>query len=154
MKPFKTIDEQYDLLLSRGLAFTNEEKAKQYLLNNNYYNIINCYAKFFMNEQDKFLPWTNFDEITHNNLLSPLRIKYTEDMSGSTITSLEWVVINIWPYSFFDKELKSVLFKYIIEAEKHLKSIIAYRFSEMYKDIDYSYLVSTNYSSKNLLEVT
>lgn len=56
MKPFKTIDEQYDLLLSRGLAFTNEEKAKQYLLNNNYYNIINCYAKFFMNEQDKFLP--------------------------------------------------------------------------------------------------
>lgn len=56
MKPFKTIDEQYDLLLSRGLAFTNEEKAKQYPLNNNYYNIINCYAKFFMNEQDKFLP--------------------------------------------------------------------------------------------------
>ncbi len=28
MKPFKTIDEQYDLLLSRGLAFTNEEKSK------------------------------------------------------------------------------------------------------------------------------
>ena len=69
MKPFKTIDEQYDLLLTRGLAFTNEEKAKQYLLNNNYYNIINCYAKFFMNEQDKFLPWTNFDEITHIHFL-------------------------------------------------------------------------------------
>lgn len=96
MKPFKTIDEQYDLLLSRGLSFTNEEKAKQYLLNNNYYNVINCYAKFFMNEQDKFLSGTNFDEITHIH--------------------------------FFDKELKSVLFKYIIEAEKHLKSIIAYRF--------------------------
>lgn len=122
MKPFKTIDEQYDLLLSRGLSFTDKEKAKQYLLNNNYYNVINCYAKFFMNEQDKFLTGTNFDEITHIH--------------------------------FFDKELKSVLFKYIIEAEKHLKSIIAYRFSEMYKDIDYAYLVSTNYSSKNLLEVT
>ena len=40
MKPFKTIDEQYDLLLSRGLSFSNEEKAKQYLLNNNYYNVI------------------------------------------------------------------------------------------------------------------
>lgn len=26
MKSFKTIDEQYDLLLSRGLSFTNEEK--------------------------------------------------------------------------------------------------------------------------------
>ena len=122
MKPFKTIDEQYDLLLSRGLSFSNEEKAKQYLLNNNYYNVINCYAKFFMNKQDRFLPGTNFDEITHIH--------------------------------FFDKELKSVLFKYIIESEKHLKSIIAYRFSEMYKDIDYAYLVATNYNSKNILEVT
>ncbi|MCD8028155.1 MAG: hypothetical protein LUF02_05750 [Erysipelotrichaceae bacterium] len=35
MKPFKTIDEQLDLLKSRGLIFTNEDKAKQYLLNNN-----------------------------------------------------------------------------------------------------------------------
>lgn len=26
MKSFKTIYEQYDLLLSRGLSFTNEEK--------------------------------------------------------------------------------------------------------------------------------
>lgn len=39
MKPFKTIDEQYNLLLSRGLLFTDENKAKQYLLNNNYYNV-------------------------------------------------------------------------------------------------------------------
>ncbi|MFR8064987.1 Abi family protein [Thomasclavelia spiroformis] len=75
-----------------------------------------------MNKQDRFLPGTNFDEITHIH--------------------------------FFDKELKSVLFKYIIESEKHLKSIIAYRFSEMYKDIDYAYLVATNYNSKNILEVT
>ena len=40
MKPFKTIDEQYNLLLSRGLLFTDENKAKQYLLNNNYYKIL------------------------------------------------------------------------------------------------------------------
>ena len=65
MKPFKTIDEQYNLLLSRGLLFTDENKAKQYLLNNNYYNVINCYAKFFMDEQDTFIKGTNFDEITH-----------------------------------------------------------------------------------------
>lgn len=65
MKPFKTIDEQYNLLLSRGLLFTDENKAKQYLLNNNYYNVINCYAKFFMDKQDTFIKGTNFDEITH-----------------------------------------------------------------------------------------
>lgn len=122
MKPFKTIDEQYNLLLSRGLLFTDENKAKQYLLNNNYYNVINCYAKFFMNEQDTFIQGTNFDEITHVH--------------------------------FFDKELKNVLFKYIIEAEKHLKSILAYRFSEAYKNTDYAYLIATSYKSEDLLEVT
>ena len=122
MKPFKTIDEQYDLLLNRGLTFSDEKKAKQYLLNNNYYNVINCYAKFFMDSQDLFIPNTNFDEITHVH--------------------------------FFDKELKSTLFKYIIEAEKHLKSIIAYRFSETYKNIDYAYLIATSYNSKNILQVT
>ncbi len=44
MKPFKTINEQYELLISRGLNFTNEAKSKLFLLNNNYYNVINCYA--------------------------------------------------------------------------------------------------------------
>lgn len=122
MKPFKTIDEQYNLLISRGLTFSNEEKAKKYLLNNNYYNVINCYAKFFMNNQDNFISGTNFDEITSIH--------------------------------FFDKELKSVLFKYIIEAEKHLKSIIAYRFSEVYKNIDYAYLIASSYSTNDILEVT
>ena len=37
MKPFKTIEEQFFLLKSRGLNFENEEKSKRFLLNNNYY---------------------------------------------------------------------------------------------------------------------
>ena len=32
MKPFRTIDEQYNLLLNRGLTFSNEENAKYHLL--------------------------------------------------------------------------------------------------------------------------
>lgn len=122
MKPFKTIDEQCSLLTSRGLSFTDINKAKQYLLNNNYYNVINCYAKFFMDSQDKFLKGTNFDEITHIH--------------------------------YFDKELKNTLFKYILEAEKHLKSILSYRFSEAYKNTDYAYLKATNFNSKDILQVT
>lgn len=65
MKPFKTIDEQYDLLVTRGLNFTNKAEAKHFLLNNNYYNVINCYAKFFMNSHDKFIEGTTFDEIAY-----------------------------------------------------------------------------------------
>ena len=34
-KPFKTIDEQLELLQNRGVQFTDVKKAKLYLLNNN-----------------------------------------------------------------------------------------------------------------------
>ena len=55
---------------------------------------------------------------------------------------------------FYDKEIKSLFFKYIIEVEKHLKSILAYRFSEMYKDQKYAYLIASNYNTKDILKVT
>lgn len=40
-KPFKTLEEQVELMKNRGLYFDDEEKAKSYLLLNNYYNVIN-----------------------------------------------------------------------------------------------------------------
>lgn len=122
MKPFKTIDEQYELLKFRGLNFTDEVKSKNFLLHNNYYNVINCYAKFFMNDNDKFIPGTNFDEITQIH--------------------------------YYDKEIKSIFFKYILEIEKHFKSILAYRFSEKFKNEEYAYLIASNYNSGNILQVT
>ena len=38
-KSFKTIDEQLDILISRGLKVNNKEKAKKFLLHNNYYRV-------------------------------------------------------------------------------------------------------------------
>ncbi len=38
-KDFKTIDEQIEILRSRGLTITDETKAKEFLLHNNYYRI-------------------------------------------------------------------------------------------------------------------
>ncbi|MEG0468663.1 MAG: Abi family protein [Longicatena sp.] len=121
VKPFKTIDEQYNLLLSRGLEFTDEHAAKTYLLRNNYYNILNSYGKFFTSITDEFKTNTNFDEITQVHI--------------------------------FDKEVKSILFKYILEAEKHLKSIISYYFSEAHKDQAYPYLIATNYRNTDILKI-
>lgn len=51
-KPFKTMDEQIELLKSRGLYFIDEGKSKKILLCNNYYNVINYYSKFFMIDTD------------------------------------------------------------------------------------------------------
>lgn len=64
MKEFKTINEQIVLLKQRGLVITDEERAKKYLLSQNYYNIINGYARFFPREGENYIAQTTFDEIT------------------------------------------------------------------------------------------
>lgn len=53
----------------------------------------------------------------------------------------------------FDTELKSILFKYLIECEKHFKSIVSYRFSEYYRDVPLAYLKTTSYDDENLLQL-
>lgn len=56
----------------------------------------------------------------------------------------------------FDKEIKSDFLKAILEAEKHFKSIVAYRFSEKFKKT-YSYLNIENFvtnSASDLSNVT
>ncbi|WP_041137839.1 Abi family protein [Beduini massiliensis] len=120
-KPFKTIDEQCTLLCSRNLTFTKTEDAKRFLLTNNYYNVVNCYGKFFIDHGDVFIDGTNFNELTCVH--------------------------------YFDKEIKNILFKYIIEIEKRLKSIIAYYFSEAHQGDPYPYLYTHNFNSNNILKV-
>ena len=64
MKEFKTIDEQINILKSRNISFKNEIKAKNVLLNNNYYNIINGYNSLFLdNDKIHFKHGTTFEEI-------------------------------------------------------------------------------------------
>lgn len=65
MKEFKTIDEQIQLLHQRKLAIENDERAKLYLLTQNYYNIINGYANFFPRVGEEYSAETNFNEIAH-----------------------------------------------------------------------------------------
>lgn len=60
---FTTIDEQIEILKQRGLTIHNENRAKRYLLTNNYYNIINGYSKFFQDSTDHFIDGATFDEI-------------------------------------------------------------------------------------------
>ncbi len=64
-KDFKTIDEQIELLKSRNLIIPDVEKAKKYLLTQNYYNIINGYASYFPRNGEVYTNGTTFDEITH-----------------------------------------------------------------------------------------
>ncbi|WP_124058405.1 Abi family protein [Vaginisenegalia massiliensis] len=54
----------------------------------------------------------------------------------------------------YDTEIKSLILKNIISAEKHIKGIIAYRFSEVYKDEPYAYLKTNNYNGEDLLGIS
>lgn len=62
-KEFKTLEQQIEILKSRGMVVEDELKAKKYLVSNNYYNIVNGYSKPFLEIQNKYLPGTTFDEV-------------------------------------------------------------------------------------------
>ena len=62
-KPFRTIDQQIDLLEKRNLKFKDKEKAREILLKNNYYNLINNYSKFMINSFNTYEDNTYFENI-------------------------------------------------------------------------------------------
>lgn len=64
VKPHKTIQQQLEILYSRGLKLTNYTDNKRYLLTNNYYSIINGYSRYFWISTNKYIPGTNFDDIS------------------------------------------------------------------------------------------
>lgn len=69
MRPFKSLEQQIQILRERGLAFDNEEEAKLYLLDNNYYNIINMFSKVFQENTNQYVSGTEFKEIKALHIL-------------------------------------------------------------------------------------
>lgn len=63
-KTFKTLDEQIQILKSRGLVVTDLEKAKNVLLRENYF-FISGYRHLFMksSKDNVFIPGTTFEEL-------------------------------------------------------------------------------------------
>jgi len=63
-KSFKTLDEQIDILISRGLVINDVDKAKKILLRENYF-FINGYRHLFMKswKDTSFIPGTTFEEL-------------------------------------------------------------------------------------------
>ena len=68
-KPFKTYDEQIEILSNRGLDINNPEYAKIILSQVNYYNLINGYKTPFLDntssneEEDAYKDGSSFEEI-------------------------------------------------------------------------------------------
>ncbi len=119
-KTFKTIDEQIELLRSRNLNIENEENAKEMLLNNNYYYLINGYKDLFLDKNSK-------TETFHKG------------------TTLE----EIYSLYEFDRKIRIIFLEYILLIERKIDTYIAYEFSKNYGHKDYLISENFNNISKN-----
>lgn len=123
MKPFKTYEEQVDILKSRGLIV--DENTIYDLQNENYYNVINGYKDLFL-------------ELKPDSKEPMIPEKFVDGASFEEIFAL---------YKL-DRRLRNTLLEYLLVFETHLKSRIAYFFSEKYKE-PHSYLYFQNYTSNS-----
>ncbi len=62
IKVFKTLDEQIEILRSKGLVINDEEFTKRVLLRENYF-FISGYRHLFMHRENKFYTGTTFEEL-------------------------------------------------------------------------------------------
>lgn len=140
-KPFLELKDQINLLKSRGLVFDDDEEAQKYLLMNNYYNVINCYSKFFCINEDKYLENTNFNEIIAVHIFD----KEIKNILLKNIITVENYFRSILAYCY-SKKLGNEKFAYI--NEDNYERSHYYEYIKLIKDlsglIDNKFIESNN----------
>lgn len=108
-KLFSTIEEQIKKLDSRGLDIS-DPGVKDVLEMENYYNIVNGYKELFIDKDH-----TGTDE------------KYKDGANFNELYNLY----------LFDRELRNIFMKYILEIENNIKAVISHDFSKKYGHDNY-----------------
>lgn len=108
-KIFSTIDEQIVKLKSRSMKIESSV-AYRILEMENYYNIINGYKELFIDNTYKG------DDERYKN--------------GTDFNELYYLFL-------FDRELKNIFIRYILEIENNVKSVLAHDFSRKYGHDNY-----------------
>ena len=119
-KEFKTIEQQIELLQNRNLHIENIETAKEILLNNNYYYLINGYKDLFLNRNNKTETFRN----------------------GTTLEE-------IYSLYEFDRKIRIIFLEYILLIERKIDTYIAYEFSKNFGNKDYLISENFNNINKN-----
>ena len=100
-KSYQSVNQQINILTSRGMKFKDLPKAKQVLNHKNYYNLINGYKKLILDSSatiEQYLPNLYFEEIVE--------------------------------VSSFDRNLRALFLKYILYIEDELRRHIAHEFAK------------------------
>ena len=125
-KPFKTFDEQLAIIEGKNIEINDPAFALECLQTISYYSLINGYKDLFnleVSEEDGEERFT--DAIPFDN---------------------------IYTLHTLDSNLNNILFKYIIQIEKSLKTKIAYVVSRNYGEDTKSYLDFENYTDNGVLD--
>lgn len=109
-KKYSTTNVQLRKLRSRGLIISNGSRAKRIIEMENYYNLINGYKQPFLDTT-----YTGTDE------------KYIQGTKFEEIYALY----------LFDRELRNIFIRYILEIENNVKSVLAHDFSRKYGHDNY-----------------
>jgi abortive infection bacteriophage resistance protein len=119
-KVFKTYDEQISLLRSRGLCIADVNAATRILADDNYYNVINGYKALFVDGKD-----------AEGNDFFKTGADFSE----------------VCALFQFDTAMRNSCLERILEVEQHLKSVIAYEFSQRYGHRHPDYLNRRNFDA-------
>ncbi len=113
-KPYKTFDEQIEILKNRGLIV--DDSARQILAREGYYSVVNGYKDLFLDKE-------------------AMRSSRGVDryIKGATFENMHRMFI-------FDRDLRMVMFRYFAIAEAVLKTACSYVFAEKYQDTKEAYL--------------
>ncbi|WP_236015647.1 Abi family protein [Planococcus soli] len=121
VKDFASHDEQLEILEKRGLKITDKAAAKRILSRENYYALIDGY-------KDPFLE--------HDERINPYGLEQYQ--AGTEFSHL-------YALHSFDRKLRLLLLSELLKFEKNIKSKVAYRFSEKFREAG-SFLGAGNYS--------
>ncbi len=120
---YKNIDEQLEMIKSKNILIKDEERARDILYRENYYNLITCYIDIFLD------------------------IKKSS-MKGTSVCTTDTYFEEIYAVYQFDRELRNIMLNYISIVETNLKSCIANIFSEKYGTSNY--LKAENFKDTDL----
>lgn len=121
MKPFFTYEQQLDKLKAEGLIIDDEDSAIAHLKLEGFYNIINGYSEIF-----KYKKFNGTKKYAKNVKFDDILVLYN-----------------------FDKNLRNMMYKYILSIESYIKSLLAYEFSKIHGVNETQYLQPANFSQKN-----
>lgn len=109
-KTFSSTNSQLRKLRSRGMIISNGSRAKRIIELENYYNLINGYKQLFLDKT-----YAGPDEAY---------------LPGTKFEE-------VYALYLFDRELRNIFIRYILEIENNIKSVLAHDFSGKYGHDNY-----------------